>query len=147
MHLPYAILVKPVHWFVSYQKFGILRYDLRYSETLTRMREYLLTGFLMLWLRPKRSMVSLILCFMLVSFIPCPLHAKCMPGKRSTCFYTSSDRSSAISALRWIILLKSKKKRLDTICDQNLSWVWNSRVCFRLWSQREILLEMLSYGR
>ena len=147
MHLPDAVLVKPIHWFVSYQKFGILRYDLRYSETLTRVMEYLLTGFLMSWSRPTWSMVSFILCFMLVSFIPCPLHAKCMPGKRSTCFYTSSDRFSAISALRWIILLKSKKKRLDTICDQNLSWVWNSRVCFRLWSRREILLEMLSYGR
>lgn len=52
----------------------------------------------------------MILCFMLVSFIPCPLHAKCMLGKRSTCFNTSSDRSSAISALRWITLLKSKRR-------------------------------------
>ena len=48
MHLPDAVLVKPIHWFVNYQKLGILRYDLRYSETLTRVREYLLTGFLML---------------------------------------------------------------------------------------------------
>lgn len=47
MHLPDAVLVKPIHWFVSYQKFGILRYDLRYSEMLMHVMEYLLTGFLM----------------------------------------------------------------------------------------------------